>query len=273
MKTVKTTLAAMMLLFCSIVANAQPMSYYAMRDNARFLTDRMAYTLGITSGLILDDLYRINYDYICGVNDYLDEVALGYRYDDYMAVMYERDRALRILLGTDIWARLVTYDYFYRPIVFINKSWRFGIYAHDPRHNYFYCAAPRHFQNYRGGHFFTGMHPANRPPHGMKPNDRRPGFHLENKKTPNNTKPDRNNRGTKGNPHTDNMRPQSGNQTRPGNNNMKTTEKNNGRSSGNNRSSSRSGFVNVSNSRTSSAKAHEAVNASRNESGSRSGRR
>ena len=77
MKTLKTTIAAMMIMLTSLAASAQPMSVYAMRNNARFLTDRMAYTLGLSAALI-DDLYYINYDYICGVNDYLDAVALGY---------------------------------------------------------------------------------------------------------------------------------------------------------------------------------------------------
>ena len=77
----KMTLAAVAMFITTMTMQAQPMSYYAMRENARFLTDRMAYTLGIATSL-LDDLYMINYDYICGVNDYLDDVAYGYHYDD-----------------------------------------------------------------------------------------------------------------------------------------------------------------------------------------------
>lgn len=121
----------MLLVLTSSTMNAQPMSYYAMRDNARFLTDRMAHTLGVASYL-LDDLYRINYDYIYGVNEYLDDVACGYYYDDYMAVVYARDAALRRLLTAYQWNRYISLDYFYRPISFGNSRWRFAIYAHDP---------------------------------------------------------------------------------------------------------------------------------------------
>ena len=53
---------------CSSLS-AQPMNIYSIRNNARFLTDRMAYTLGL-SAAILEDLYYINYDYIYGVNNY-----------------------------------------------------------------------------------------------------------------------------------------------------------------------------------------------------------
>lgn len=167
MKTLRRTIAAMMIMLTSIAASAQPMSYYAMRNNARFLTDRMAYTLGL-SAAILDELYLINYDYICGVNDYLDDVALGYRYDDYMEVVYARDYALRRLLTERQWARLMTYDYFYRPISFLNHRWSFSIYAYDTHINVFHFREPHRFNDYRGGHFFGGMRPMDR---GGRPGD------------------------------------------------------------------------------------------------------
>ena len=156
MKTLRTLFAALAIMMMSIAASAQPMSVYSMRNNARFLTDRMAYTLGL-SAAILDDLYYINYDYICGVNDFLDAVALGYRYDDYMEVVYARDHALRRLLTARQWELLMTYDYFYRPISFVDHRWRFSIYLHDRRMDRFYYRQPRLFDDYRGGRFFTGM--------------------------------------------------------------------------------------------------------------------
>ena len=174
MKTLKTMIATIALMVCTLTATAQPMSYAAMRNNARFLTDRMAYTLGLSSAL-LDDLYYINFDYICGVNDYLDDVAMGYRYDDYMSVVYERDYALQRLLTPGQWAILMTYDYFYRPISFVNRAWRFAIYAFDRRPNYFYYRTPRLYTSYRGGRFFHGMRPAPHRGHG----GHRPGFRLE----------------------------------------------------------------------------------------------
>lgn len=157
MKAVKTFIVSMMLLV-STSAIAQPMSYDAMRNNARFLTDRMAYTLGISSLAIIDDLYRINFDYIYGINDYLDDIALGYRYDDYLAICAERDYALHMLLGNAIWSRLMGYDYFYRPVFFHNHRWHFGIYDYFDRGHWYY-SAPRYYHEYRGGHFFGRMQP------------------------------------------------------------------------------------------------------------------
>lgn len=180
MKTLRIIIATMALAISALTMNAQPMSYYAMRDNARYLTDRMAYTLGLSADL-LDDLYCINYDYICGVNDYLDDVALGYRYDDYMAVMAARDAALRRLLTLRQWQRLVNLDYYYRPISFAGRRWSFSIYLHEPYRASFYFRPPVHYADYRGGRFFRGMPPR---PDGRPvppPADPRPGagYHFE----------------------------------------------------------------------------------------------
>lgn len=175
MKNIRTFIIGMMMLI-GTSAFAQPMNYNAIRNNARFLTDRMAYTLGITSMDIIDDIYRINYDYIYGVNNYLDDIALGYRYDDYLAMCAERDYALRMLLGDVIWGRLIGFDYFYRPIIFENHRWRFGIYAYDYNRSFFHFGIPHHFHEYRGGHFFGGMHHS----HGI--GTRGPGMtHIESR--------------------------------------------------------------------------------------------
>ena len=144
------------------VVNAQPMSYAVMRDHARFLTDRMAFTLGLRADII-DFVYMINYDYIYGVNEYLDDMAYGYSYAEYDDILYHRDLALRRLFTAAQWARYMSYDYFYRPIVFANNGWRFSIYAYDTRHTYFHYAMPRYYHEYRGGRYFHPMRPAHRP--------------------------------------------------------------------------------------------------------------
>ncbi|MBQ0141513.1 MAG: hypothetical protein KBT06_01720 [Prevotellaceae bacterium] len=158
MKTLRTTLAALMISLSSLMASATPMSYYVMRDNARFLTDRMVRILNLNAALI-DELYCINFDYICGVNDYLDEIALGRRYDDYITVLSYRDAALRRLLTEVEWRLLMTYDYFYRPITFVDNRWSFGIYAYHHHSTTYYYAEPRYYADYHGGRHFGGMAP------------------------------------------------------------------------------------------------------------------
>lgn len=155
-------LVAVMMLAMANVVNAQPMSYVVMRNHARFLTDRMAFTLGLRADVI-DLVYMINYDYIYGVNEYLDDMAYGYSYAEYDDILYHRDLALRRLFTAAQWARYMSYDYFYRPIVFANNGWRFSIYAYDTRHTYFHYAMPRYYHEYRGGRYFHPMRPAHRP--------------------------------------------------------------------------------------------------------------
>lgn len=162
MKNFRTILTTIAILFGAMTMNAQRMSYEAISNNARFLTDRMAYELGIRSMSIIDDIYRINFDYIYGVNEYLDEIALGYYYDDYMEICNRRDYALRRLLGDMLWNRLIGYNYFYRPITFANHRWHFCIYDYDRYGmNHYFYSAPRHYtRRYSGGHYFHGMRPA-----------------------------------------------------------------------------------------------------------------
>lgn len=230
MKALRTILTAVILLIGTMTMNAQRMSYEAMSSNARFLTDRMAYTLGIRDPFIIDDIYRINYDYIYGVNNYLDEVALGYYYEDYNSILLARDYALRNLLGDLLWNRLIGYSYFHRPIVFANRGWHFSIYDYDHHgpHHFFY-SAPRPFgSRYAGGHFFHGMAPRGGHPGGaMIGGGRRGDFHDDHYRPQGNM--NMNNR-PNGNMNMNNGRPNGNmNNNRPnGNMNM-----NNGRPQGN----------------------------------------
>ena len=162
MRKIRTILVAVTMLTMANVMNAQIMTYAMMRDHARFLTDRMAFTLALRPDVI-DAVYMINFDYIYGVNEYLDDMALGYTYAEYDDILYHRDLALRRLLTAAQWARYISYDYFYRPIVFANNGWRFNIYTYDTRHTYYHYGMPRHYHEYRGGRYFHPMRPAHRP--------------------------------------------------------------------------------------------------------------
>lgn len=198
----RTFIATIALVLASLTASAQPMSPYAMRSNARFLTDRMAHTLGIASYLF-DELYMINYDYIYGVNEYLDDIAYGYHQAEYEEILYARDAALRAILTPYQWQRYIALEYFYRPISFLNHRWSFCIYAYDHRHTHFYYHEPHSFGHYGGGRYFQAMRPArghigpdrrgnhSYGPGNVGPNRPQPG----NNRPPVNTRPVEGNRG------------------------------------------------------------------------------
>lgn len=68
------------------------MSISKMRQNTRFLTDRMAYELKLTPQQY-NDVYEVNYDFINNVRYLMDDVVRGYDYaleryyDFWMCVM------------------------------------------------------------------------------------------------------------------------------------------------------------------------------------------
>lgn len=55
------------------------MSISKMRQNTRFLTDRMAYELKLTPRQY-NDVYEVNYDFINNVRYLMDDVVRGYDY-------------------------------------------------------------------------------------------------------------------------------------------------------------------------------------------------
>ena len=58
-------------------AEASAMSSSRVRKEARFLTDKMAYELGL-SNRQYDDVYEINYDFIYSIRYVVDDIVRGY---------------------------------------------------------------------------------------------------------------------------------------------------------------------------------------------------
>lgn len=129
------------------------MSISKMRENARFLTDRMAYELHL-SQMQYDDVYEVNYDFINSVRYIMDDVVRGYGYavDRYYDYLDYRNEDLRWILSSSQYHFFMRVDYFYRPIYTTHNNWLFRIYDiyHDVKH--FYFGKPRHYKTYSGGH-------------------------------------------------------------------------------------------------------------------------
>lgn len=129
------------------------MSINKMRQNARFLTDRMAYELQL-SPMQYDDVYEVNYDFINSVRYIMDDVVRGYDYavDRYYDYLDYRNDDLRWILSASQYRRFMGVDYFYRPIYTTAHNWLFRIYNvyHDVKH--FYFGKPHHYKTYNGGH-------------------------------------------------------------------------------------------------------------------------
>ena len=136
----KILFALVMMLTMSVSASA--MSYEQARNEALFLTDKMAYELNLTDAQY-EAAYEINLDYLMGVTSV----------DDVFGVYWERRNLdLSYILYTWQWDTFRAATYFYRPLYWDAGYWHFGIYARYPHRDYFYFGRPHFYATYRGAH-------------------------------------------------------------------------------------------------------------------------
>lgn len=150
------TKAFLIALFTTVAVGSSAMTLSEVQDRALFLTDRMAYDLGLST-YQYDEVYQINYDYLYQVNYLLDDILLG---DSYATLQYRnllevRNNELRYVLYYDQWNSFSVVDYFFAPIVFAQRMWRFAIFSVDSRLNYFHFGRPHIYTSYRGGNYIT----------------------------------------------------------------------------------------------------------------------
>lgn len=137
----KKFILALVALF-TITVSANAMSYDQAREQALFLTDKMAYELNLTDEQY-EAAYEINLDYLMSINDYSDLYGTYWR---------QRNLDLSYILLDWQYRTYVDASYFYRPLYWNGGYWHFGIYARYPHRNYFYFGCPNFYTVYRGGH-------------------------------------------------------------------------------------------------------------------------
>lgn len=135
------------------------MSLNKVRQNARFLTDRMAYELRLNE-MQYADVYEVNYDFIHDIRYIMDDVVRGYDYatDRYYTYLNYRNEDLRWILSASQYRRFMTMDYFYRPVYMTSHKWSFRIYDVYHNVNFFYFGVPHHYKTYNGGHSRSHYH-------------------------------------------------------------------------------------------------------------------
>lgn len=139
MKKFIMSLVAMITLTFS-TANA--MSYEQARQQALFLTDKMAYELNLTDDQY-EAAYEVNLDYLMGVNTYDDLYGAYWR---------QRNLDLSYILFDWQYRAYLNATYFYRPLYWDGGYWHFGIYARYPHRDYFFYGRPHFYAEYHGGH-------------------------------------------------------------------------------------------------------------------------
>lgn len=141
---------------CLSILPASASGFGDIRVNARFLTDRMAFELHLSTDQY-NDLYEINYDFLTGINPYIARIAVAdaNAVDLYYRYLDIRNDDLRWVLSNAEYARFITLDYFFRPVYTLNSVCYLRIYNVYSNRNHFYFGPPRHYLTYRGGHCRT----------------------------------------------------------------------------------------------------------------------
>ena len=135
-------------LLLALTVSSSAMSYEQARQQALFLTDKMAYELNLTDDQY-EAAYEINLDYLMSVNTYDDLYGAYWRY---------RNTDLSYVLLDWQYRAYCAANYFYRPLYFDDGFWHFAIYSRYPHRDYFYFHRPTVYVSYRGGHSWGTNH-------------------------------------------------------------------------------------------------------------------
>lgn len=168
----KRMIIALVAMFMMTFTAASAMSYEQARQQALFLTDKMAYELNLTEDQY-EAAYEVNLDYLMSVDTYDDLYGAYWR---------QRNIDLSYILLDWQYRTYLNATYFYRPLYWHAGYWHFGIYARYPRRDFFYFGRPHFYVSYRGGHSwrvngnrswyhgkrFGGPHPGGHPRVGMR---------------------------------------------------------------------------------------------------------
>ncbi len=137
----KRTLLTLIICLSSLLS-INAMSYEQAREQALFLTDKMAYELNLTQEQY-EAAYEINLDYLLGVTTVDDLYAESWR---------RRNLDLSYVMHDWQYSAFQAASYFFRPLTWGGGAWHFGVYAHYPQRTFFYFDRPACYVTYRGGH-------------------------------------------------------------------------------------------------------------------------
>lgn len=141
----KMMMTAMMMV---ITISASAMSYSQARNEALFLSDKMAYELNLTSEQY-DAVYEINLDYMMSVNGKSDVSGVWWN---------RRNTDLRFVLTSWQYRQYQDLKYFYRPLSWKSGRLVYNVYNHYGNRSLFYRARPTVFVSYRGGNNHKSAH-------------------------------------------------------------------------------------------------------------------
>lgn len=162
----KKFILALVAMVTMTFTTASAMSYEQARQQALFLTDKMAYELNLTDDQY-EAAYETNLDYLMSVNTVDDLYGIYWR---------QRNMDLSYILLDWQYRTFINATYFYRPLYWDAGYWHFGIYARYPHRDNFYFGRPHFYVSYCGGHSWR-MNGGRSWYHGRSFGGPRPGGH------------------------------------------------------------------------------------------------
>lgn len=145
-----------MIIALAAMTSAKAINYEEARQQAWFLTDKMAYELNLTPEQY-DRAYQVNLDYLMSLGSAADCTGPYWTY---------RNADMRCILFDWQYNLYSTIEYFYRPIRWVRVGWVFPIFDHY-RRGYFYFDRPTVYVSYRGGMWNRRGHNTVSPYRGM----------------------------------------------------------------------------------------------------------
>lgn len=124
-----------------------------IRENARFITDRMRYELHL-SYYQYNDAYEVNFDFVNNAIHLMPFVTRGedWAINDYYRLLDIRNEDMRWILTSRQYVEFMEADYFFRPIYASRGQWYFRIYLHYKDRHFFHFALPKLYHSYNGAH-------------------------------------------------------------------------------------------------------------------------
>ncbi|MBQ8116372.1 MAG: hypothetical protein IJ145_09685 [Prevotella sp.] len=131
-----------MVTLLAIATTTKAMTYAQAREQALFLTDKMAYELNLTEEQY-EAAYEINFDYLMQISGTGNVYAAPWR---------QRNTDLSYILYDWQYAAYEAASYFFRPVFWNDGYWHFSIYAYYPHRTHYYFSRPAAYVSYRGTH-------------------------------------------------------------------------------------------------------------------------
>ena len=131
-----------MVTLLAIATTTKAMTYAQAREQALFLTDKMAYELNLTEEQY-EAAYEINFDYLMQISGTGNVYAAPWR---------QRNIDLSYILYDWQYAAYEAASYFFRPVFWNDGYWHFSIYAYYPHRTHYYFSRPAAYVSYRGTH-------------------------------------------------------------------------------------------------------------------------